>query len=275
MNLNSPPSAASPWKASVYTKIPSEPSSAIPTATSSPLAMRRISFTQSVPPASSTSAPSVGAATKRASGKSAKRAALKSGCLNSGTQKDTRTRTFPACGRGRRSPAAGTREPGSEDGYRVPVDRDPQLRRVRRLEPTDEIPHHRRERRGLVTLEQHVPAPPALDPVDRARGRPDQRDLISGARIDQPREPLCRVQRQRGRGSLLESAAHDVHEPHVWRIRRLDARGQLCPHERVIVVRHGAAHRVVRGDPRLNDDVAAFGAPAGTSRHLAQQLEAA
>src|SRR6185312_7113202 len=55
-----------------------------------------------------------------------------------------------------------------ENRYRVAVDGHAQLRRARNFEPPHEVADDRRERRRVIALEQHVPAPAPLDPIDCA-----------------------------------------------------------------------------------------------------------
>ena len=71
------------------------------------------------------------------------------------------------------------------------------------------------------------------------------------------------------------AAEDDVREPN----RSADtadraAPASSCAHERVIVVRHGAPHRVVRRHARLDDHLAALRPAPRAARDLAQELEA-
>src|SRR5688572_15411333 len=65
--------------------------------------------------------------------------------------------------------------PASEEGNRVPINRETQVRTLWHLEALGEVAEHARQIAWLVTLEQQVPAPAILDSLDWARRRPDDR----------------------------------------------------------------------------------------------------
>ena len=64
----------------------------------------------------------------------------------------------------------------------IPVERYTKLRGARHLEPLHEVTTHARELAGMSGFEQDVPAPAALDALDRARRRADDDYFLAGAR---------------------------------------------------------------------------------------------
>ena len=74
---------------------------------------------------------------------------------------------------------------------------------------------------------------------------------------------------------LAQPAEDDVYQPRRGGIRRIVAPLELARDEADVVVRHGAAHSVMAGHPRLDDHVPALRAAAGAAGDLAQQLEGA
>src|SRR3954462_11238459 len=99
-----------------------------------------------------------------------------------------------------------------------------------------------------------MPAPAALDALDRTRRRSNHRDFVAGAGGYQLAQPLTGVDRPLRRRVLDEAAEDDVGEAHVGRVWRVDAPHHLLTHERDIVVRYGEAHGVVAGESRLDQN---------------------
>src|SRR5688572_21554083 len=249
MNLNSPLS----WlpAASAFTKMPSLPSSFLPTAMRSPPRTRRVSRTHSTPSRSITSAesirgsrgsrhsppmrtyvgrfvvekkssgrtPSAGAGTNRASGAEANRASRKSGC------------GIVVTGRKMPSRYAVGQPPGLEQAHRIAVERDAKLRLVLRyVEPLHEETARTRHERGVRALDEQMPTPARFHAVHRARRRTDDRDLVP-VRRESAAQPVGGVRGEPLRPVLVKPREHDVREARHRRIRRLAATVELLRHE--------------------------------------------
>ena len=63
----------------------------------------------------------------------------------------------------------------SEEGNRVAINREAQLRTLWHLEALGEVAEHARQIARLLALEQQMPPPPIFDSLDRARRRPNDR----------------------------------------------------------------------------------------------------
>src|SRR5687767_14544229 len=86
-------------------------------------------------------------------------------------------------------------------------------------------------------------------------------------------EPSGAAGSEASRGVFSRAAEADVGNPHVRRIRGLDASVELLAHERVIIVCEGATNGVMSRHARLNEDLSPFRTATGPSGDLAQQLE--
>ena len=117
-----------------------------------------------------------------------------------------------------------------------------------------------------------MPAEPILDPLDRARGRPQHGHAEREPRLgcDEPLRDASREGRDR---DLIEPARHDVHEPQRRWVGRALAGRHLLGDEPQKVVRRRVPHRMVSGDARLDHDLSALRSAAGAPRDLTEQLE--
>src|SRR5678809_622210 len=106
----------------------------------------------------------------------------------------------------------------------------------------------------MLGFEQNVPTPACLDPLDRARCRthyfnssrtPHRRKLL---------EPPSATKGECSRSRLGWTRKHDVCEPGVGRIQRIGAARQLLLDKRLIVVGDRTSDRVMRRNPRLDQD---------------------
>src|ERR687896_2340425 len=112
----------------------------------------------------------------------------------------------------------------SEEGNGVAINRQTELRPLRNREPLGEVAQYAREFARLIALEQQVPTPSVLDTLDRARRWPDDHDRGSDFR-DESVQPGGAARREARRGVLCRPAEHDVRDPDVGGVRRLDAAG--------------------------------------------------
>src|SRR2546423_9245292 len=104
---------------------------------------------------------------------------------------------------------------------RIPIERDPQLRHGRDIEALHKIAAHPRKLAGMLGLQEYVPPPPALDPLDGTWGRPDHHHFVSSTGGDQLAQPLASMDRKLGGELFHESAEDDVRESNIRRITRI------------------------------------------------------
>src|SRR5687767_5013592 len=74
---------------------------------------------------------------------------------------------------------------GLQKGNRIPIDHDPHVIRIRNLEALEKETQNARERSGVIRLEQEVPTPATLNPVDGTWGRADHGDGKVGCAVNQ------------------------------------------------------------------------------------------
>src|SRR5687768_1620011 len=127
----------------------------------------------------------------------------------------------------------------------------------------------------MLGLEQEVPAPAILDPLDWTGRGTHHGDVLARTGGNQPAKPFSGLDRElRGR-IFLEPAEHDVRKPDVRWIRWIDTSRHLLAHERLVVVRYGVADRVVGWNAGLDQHAPSLHSPARASGDLTQQLKAA